>query len=667
MDDFYLKDVCDIYPLLKSPVLFVLLGERGKEAFPFLIRTHGGMGDAIQMLQVAAPKYKVQDPSVEFVNIRSADWKNNISKALANTIIPVLKTNSYTMKGVITVNVLIDLQEEDYHYLEELSTHIYSHLYASFDGGIDFYFYCFAAVKFTKERSLINESKVIQEIRNLHESADWVRLVYVISDLNEEDVYSLHNLSRKYLALALNTYLQAGYHVTPDASLFDSYLFSERVNPKHKFVFKAIGCAPLELNTDLMKTFFKMRITQYMMKRSIDNKGTLENIVSALGTEAHIITETFENTFPDYLVSAEHIAYNKTALIYPSTSQSNRTWLKRIFNNNQKTFFEDNISIKFAEKVKVAIGDNSRCLEGQFRKAIERGEMNPFQTEDFEELAQKLETDIHGLEADAARLRSELRAWEDSSSSVNEISVLGDKMMNRFRKRIIREWLELKREIAIKEGVIGYTHMERDCVIRMIALAKECQCVAENYVNACKRKYSKLERSAFSYQTDHFEEYYDVKTNEAMEHSITEQEKQKLYTSFCGFMLDEKNGFSEFNASMDDFIDGEFWRQAKVKNQLIEEILDRMRATSQKNIDDVLTRLYVSAVEAKNVDLRVIGTYTSDMDICCFMGPSDNQFISFLQRYKQRDSRVHLLVVEQLTTPVVLYFKFNISDCLIRI
>ena len=79
MDEYYLKDVCDAYPMLKSPVLFVLLGKRGKEALPFLKRTHGGMGDAVQMLQVADPKYKVQDPYVEFVNICAADWKDSIN------------------------------------------------------------------------------------------------------------------------------------------------------------------------------------------------------------------------------------------------------------------------------------------------------------------------------------------------------------------------------------------------------------------------------------------------------------------------------------------------------------------------------------------------------------------------------------------------------------
>ena len=667
MDEFYLKDVCDIYPMLKSPVLFVLLGERGKEAFPFLKRTHGGMGDAIQMLQIAAPEYKVQDPSVEFVNIQNADWKDNIDKALENNIIPVLKTTSYTMKGMISVNVLIDLDDKDSYNLEEISEHIYSHLVPAFENGVDFYFYCFTAVKFTKERSPIIKSKVIEKIQKLHEPNDWVKLVYVVSDLNEDDVYSSNNIAKKYLALVLNTYLQAGYHVDPDASLFDSFVFADKDNPTRDFVFQAIGCAPLELNTDLMKTFFKMRITQYMMEHSMDDQGTLKNIFSSLGAERHIVSETFENAFPRYYDSAEYIAYNQKAMGNISKTFSNRTWLRRIFNNNHQEYFENNISVVFLEKLKVAIGDNSRNLEGQFRKAIEKGQMNPFHIANYEQLAQDLETTIHDLEAESAQLELELRDWEDKSSSLNKYLVFGDKMMNRFRRRKIKEWLELKRKIAIQEGVVRYTHMERDCIIRMLELAKECQHVAENYVNGCKSSFSKLERAAFSYQTDHFDDYYTAKTSDAMEHHITEQEKQKLYTVFCKFMLDEKNGFSQFNAVLEEFIKGEFWRQAKVKNHLVEEILDRMRATRQKSTDDVLTQLYISTVEAKNVDLRVIGTHSGDNDICCFMGPSDNELISFLQRYKQKDSRVRVLVVEQLTTPVVLYFKFNISDNEIRI
>lgn len=666
MGDYYLKEVCDVYPMLKAPVLFVLLGERGREAFPFLERTHGGMGDAIQMLQVAIPEYRINSSSVEFVDIQDRNWKVNISKALENTIIPVLKTNCYTCKGMINVNVLIDLNDRDFLNLEEISDHIYTHLISAFENSVEFYFYCFTAVRFKIRRLSINKSKTIEEIRKIYEKNDWVKLVYVVSDLNEEDVYSSYNIAGKYLAMVLNTYIQAGYHVDPDAKIFDNYIFAIKDNPERSFVLQAIGCAPLELDTDLMKTFFKLKISQYLKEHAIDDQGTLKNIFSSLDVESHV-TDIFENTFPNYYDSAEHIAYNPRALSNASKDFCNRTWLSRIFNDSHQEYFENNISAVFTEKIEMNIGDESRKIEEQFRKAIEKGQINPFNINNYDKLAQDLEIKIHTLEAELSQLHSELRTWEDAVSSVNEYLLFSDKMMNRFRRKKIIEWLELNRKIAIHEGVVRYTHMKRDSVIRMIGVAKECQQVAENYINGCKRSYSKQERAAFSYQTDHFNEYYTLITDDTMNHHITVQEKTSLYISFCKYMIDEKNEFSQFNSLLEEFICGEFWRQAKIKNNLIAEIKERMRATRQKNIDDVFIQLYSSTVEAKNVDLRVISLHKSDNDVCCFMGPSDNEFISFLHRYKQEDTKVHVLVVEQLITPVVLYLKFNIPSNEIRI
>lgn len=102
-DEFYLKDVCDVYPIIKSPVLFVVLGEKGKEAFPFLKKIRGGLGDSVQIIQIAPEEYKIQDPEVEFADSRkdAVQWKEEINSALENTIIPILKTTSYTMKGMI--------------------------------------------------------------------------------------------------------------------------------------------------------------------------------------------------------------------------------------------------------------------------------------------------------------------------------------------------------------------------------------------------------------------------------------------------------------------------------------------------------------------------------------------------------------------------------------
>ena len=667
MDEYYLKDVCDAYPMLKSPVLFVLLGKRGKEALPFLKRTHGGMGDAVQMLQVADPKYKVQDPYVEFVNICAADWKDSINKTFENTIIPILKKNSYTMRGMINVNVLIDLDDENPGKLEELSDHIYDHLEKAFENSVDFYFYCFTAVRFTTNKRMIIDNSVIEIIQELYKTKDWVKLVYVLSDLNENDVYSSNNNAKKYLALVLNTYLQAGYHMDPDASMFDSYVFADNNNPPRKFLFQAMGCAPLELDTDLLKVFFKMQITQYLMEYPIDDQRTVERIFSCLGTEELIVTKTFNNVSRKYLRGAEYIAYDQDALRNVSSSFNNHQWLIHIFNNHHEKYFEDHASEKFAKELRTIIEKDGRALEREFKEAIERGEINPFHIANYEKLVQDLEKTIHTLELKTTEIKSELSSWEKSTSSVKKYLIFNDKMMNRFRLRIIKEWLELKKRIAIHEGVIQYMLMERDQVIRMIEFAKEYQHTAEKYKNSCKRSFSKLERAAFCYQTDHFEEYYTAKTNEALEHNIPVQEKQRVFTSFCKYMLDERNSFYQFDTTMEEFISGEFWRQARIKNYLIEEILDRMRVIRQKNADDVLTQLYISTVEAKNVDLRVIGTSRNYNDICCFMGPSDNEFISFLKRYKQKDQRVHVLVVEQLITPVVLYFKFNIPNYEIRI
>ena len=101
-------------------------------------------------------------------------------------------------------------------------------------------------------------------------------------------------------------------------------------------------------------------------------------------------------------------------------------------------------------------------------------------------------------------------------------------------------------------------------------------------------------------------------------------------------MLDEKNNSVLFEEEMAEFLQI-FWRQGNIKKELVEEILDRMKASNQKNVEDVLTQLYFSTIEAKNVNLRVIGLKSrEENEICCFMGPSDNEFISFLSRYKQK-------------------------------
>ena len=230
-DELYFKDTCGVYPILKAPVLFILLGERGKEAFPFLRKTRDSMGDSVQMLQIAVPQYKIQDADVEFVDILEAAYKDAISCALENTIIPALKSIGYSAKGMISVNVVVDMDDEQSEKLEEISEYIYSHLTTVFENCVDFYFYCFNAVKFGKEKKTIFKSAVIQSIHNLYEKYkqySWIKLVYVVSDLNENDIYLSDNLEKKYLALTLNTFLQAGYRVDAKAPVFDSTVYRSR-------------------------------------------------------------------------------------------------------------------------------------------------------------------------------------------------------------------------------------------------------------------------------------------------------------------------------------------------------------------------------------------------------------------------------------------------------
>lgn len=667
VDEFYLKDVCDIYPMLKSPVLFIMLGERGKEAFPFLEKTRGGMGDSIQMLQIASPEYKVQDPNVEYININASDWEENISWALENTIIPILKASSYTMKGMISVNVLVDVDDQESFKLEELSKHIYGHLISSFENSVDFYFYCFAAVKFKRDKSFVVKSKVMDTIKELYVSNDWVRLAYVVSDLNEDDVYLSNNLEKKYLALTLNTFLQAGYHINPDDSIFDSVLFAEKNNPGRNVVFQAIGCAPLTLNTELLETYFKWQLVQYYIDRKLDDFSILKNIFPSLGAEKHIVTESFEKNFPNYYENAEYIAYNRSAFHNSSRKCSNRALLRRLYNNSHQEYYEQNVLSIFEDKFKVELGDNGRSLEGQFLKAIREGHVNLFNLMDYEKKRSELESEIRRIEDEKRRLEREFQLWEDSSITIVRFPLFKTGRFSRIRRKKIQEWLDYKKKILIQDSIIRYLHMERDCVLKMLEISAECRKVAENYLNASKSNFSRLERSAFTYQTDNFKEYYSLKVKETMEHSITEQEKQKLYICLCRYMLDEKNCFSVFETGMKDFLKV-FWRQGTIKENLVEEILDRMKVMKQKNAHDVLIQLYRSTIDAKNVNLRVIKSGTgNENDVCCFLGPSDNEFISFLRRYKEKDSHVRVLVVEQLTAPVVLYFKFNISENEIRI
>lgn len=667
-DDYYLKDVCEVRPGLKSPVLFVLLGKRGKEAFPFLERTRVSMGDAIQMLQIADSYYRVQDSSVKFVDIYSVNWQDDINGALENSIIPTLKTNRYENRDRINVDFVIDLNDEDsINNLEEISNHIYSHLANSFVNSVEYYFYCFTAVKFSKDRSPISKSEVIKKIKkkyhpNYDPKNERAGLVFVVSDLNEYDVYSPSNNSKKYLAIALNTYYQAGYRVNPKDSIFDEYSFAVKHSPTRDFGFQAIGCAPLELNRDLLKYFFKLRITEYLIQNPISEHGILEDIFPATGNEKHVITKAFDDIFPNYYDSAEYIAYNQNAFRNVSDDISNRNWLRRIFGNNHQEYFENNVSVTFFERVKTLIVNNEKKLKEQFRKSMEKGEMNPFHLAKFDTFVEELEKSIHMLEEEAAQLYSDYHSWEDSLRAVNKYIVFGDKMTNRFRRRIIKEWLRRKRRIAIQEGLVNYKHMERDCILIMREMAKECQQVAEKYVNSCKNTYFRLEKAAFKYQTEQFDEYYSSKTKETMERHITEHEKKTLYIAFCKYMIDEKNSISQFNTTLEGFINGTFWRQADIKNRLVEEILDRMKATGQRNIEDVFTQLYTSVVEANNVDLRVFPLNTTDNDACCFMGPSDNMFISFLQKNKQEDPRIRVLILDQLTIPVALYIKFNIQE-----
>ena len=671
-DEFYLKDVCDVYPILKSPVLFVVLGEKGKEAFPFLKKIRGGLGDSVQIIQIAPEEYKIQDPEVEFADSRkdAVQWKEEINSALENTIIPILKTTSYTMKGMISVNVLVDVDDDESVKVREISEHIYEHLAAVYENSVDFYFYCFTAVKFKKEKRPVTNLEVIRNIREMYyaqQKDGWVRLVYMVSDLNEDDIYLSNNLEKKYLALTLNTFLQAGYHVDSNAAIFDSFIFADRMNIDKEFVFQAIGCAPLTLNTELLETYFRWKLIQYFSKQDWDDMNVLKNIFSSLEVERQTVEEAFEKIFPGYYENLEYIAFNKNAFSQSPGKYSNRVFMRRIYNNNYQQYYEENILTSFQDKFKVELGDNKRTLEGLFFKAVRSGKINPFHVDNYKKLANQMEITIHEMENELHELEKRLISWEDMLVSVNKIPFFRSGRINRLRRKKMKEWAEYRREILIQDATTRYLHMEREAVLKMAQVVDKCKRTAENYINNFRSRFSRLERSAFSYQTDYFEIYYSEKVRETMENGITEQEKNKLYVSFCQYMLDEKNNSVLFEEEMAEFLQI-FWRQGNIKKELVEEILDRMKASNQKNVEDVLTQLYFSTIEAKNVNLRVIGLKSrEENEICCFMGPSDNEFISFLSRYKQKDGRVRVLVVEQLFIPVVLYFKFNIPENEIRI
>lgn len=669
-DELYFKDTCGVYPILKAPVLFILLGERGKEAFPFLRKTRDSMGDSVQMLQIAVPQYKIQDADVEFVDILEAAYKDAISCALENTIIPALKSIGYSAKGMISVNVVVDMDDEQSEKLEEISEYIYSHLTTVFENCVDFYFYCFNAVKFGKEKKTIFKSAVIQSIHNLyekHKQYSWIKLVYVVSDLNENDIYLSDNLEKKYLALTLNTFLQAGYRVDANAPVFDSTVYADRSCQKRELVFHALGCSPVVLNTELLETYFRWKIVEYFKESGWDDLDTLKNILLCMDSEMQIVEEAFEKFFPHYEENLEYIAYNKNAFGKGSKIYTNRSCLNRLYSNNHQKYYEQNISDVFHDKFRVELEDNKRNLEGRFCKAVIMGEINPFSLDNYKILAEELEGRIHRTEKEINELKQELYYWEDREVSVRIGQLSGIRAFDHIRRKKIREWAEHKRKILIQDGIVRYLHMERNSVLKMSEIALKCRKTAEDYMNKLQSSFSRLERSAFTYQTYCFELYYSNKVNEIMEENITDQEKRRLYISLCEYMLDARNSTARFETEMKQFVKV-FCRQGKISRHLTEEIQDRMEMAKQSGTEEVLKQLYLSMAEAKNVDLRVIGGERSgENDICCFAGPSDNELISFLNRYKDKDPRVRVFAVEQLNVPVVLYFKFNIPGNNIRI
>lgn len=669
-NELYFKDVCGVYPILKAPVLFILLGERGKEAFPFLRKTRDSMGDSVQMLQIAVPQYKIQDADVEFVDILNVTYVDEISCALENTIIPALKSVGYSAKGMINVNVIVDMDDRQPVKLEEISEYIYSHLITVFENCVDFYFYCFNAVKFGKKKKTISKSAVIQTIRKLyekHKQYSWIKLVYVVSDLNENDIYLSDNLEKKYLALTLNTFLQAGYRVNANAPVFDSTFYADRSNQKRELVFQAIGCSPIVLNRELLETYFRWKIVEYFKECRWDDLDTLKNILLSMGSEMQTVEEAFEKFFPHYEENLEYIAYNKNAFTKGSKVYTNRSCLNRLYSNNHQEYYEQNISNVFHDKFRVELEDNKRNLEGRFYKAVLMGKINPFSLDNYKILAEELEGKIHSTEKKINELKQELYSWEDKEVSVQTMLLPGIRAFDQIRRKKIREWADHNRKILIQDGIVRYLHMERDSVLKMSEIALNCRKTAEDYMNKLQSSFSRLERNAFTYQTVHFETYYSNKVNETMKENITDQEKRRLYISLCEYMLDARNSAARFETEMKQFVKA-FCRQGKISWHLTEELQDRMEITSQSGAEDVLAQLYLSTAEAENVDLRVIGGERSgENDICCFAGPSDNELISFLNRYKDKDPRVRVLAVEQLNVPVVLYFKFNIPGNNIRI
>lgn len=668
MDDFYIKEQCDVSPMLRTPVLFVLFGERGKEVFPFLRRTQESLDNALQILQVAEAEHKILDPLVEYVGTgNDPTFGKMVQQAMANSLIPRLKSSAYTMQGTICVNVVVDLKAEIPQYFEQILQVICKILEIHFENSVDLYFYCVSSAKFDTKRPDINHLKLIEKIENLRGlQEDWVKLVYILSDLNEVDVYSTNNIQKKYLALVLNTYLQAGYHTKPGEDVFDGYVFASSHAGTDDFLFQALGCAPLELDTDMMEAYFKKEIIGMLENESVDDEDVLKNIFSAYGEEENIVKETFESTFPYYLESAEFIAYNKEVLRNAGEDGSNRVWLKRVFNDNEQEFFDRNISAKFYERFRVVIENNHRECERKFTNALVCGKLNPFQLPHFQERIDALDKIIKEKEKTKAEQMKTLREWESKNRKAPSSFFLLDRRMNKFRRKLIQKWFKLKQRQLILDGEIRYLTMERDSIENMTNRAKSYSESASGYLMKCENTYSRINNKAFDHQKVNFESHYSVKIKEAMDNRITVQERLDIFSDFCKYMIDPKSKEIDFMNSLESFVYNKLWKKAEIQTQLVEELWDRMGAASQNNKDDVLVQLYQSIIESMNVDLRIVSAEQKS-SVCCIMGPSDNEFISFLHRYKQRDARIYVAAVEQLRIPVALYFKFNISPNEIRI
>lgn len=178
---------------LENPLLFVLAGDQAQKYYRTLKQRFGSMGRCIFLQVIEDGDSIIEEEQViklriehgandQYVPNCDSDFLKQLNEAIRRT-----KQYKYISGSQLAVCVLAN-QKSTYRYLQTLCETLYDHLTYAYLSRIVFDIYCFLAEEFVFEASSgIDNLFSMRRYAELSEK-EWVRYVFLVSDVSSEEI-----------------------------------------------------------------------------------------------------------------------------------------------------------------------------------------------------------------------------------------------------------------------------------------------------------------------------------------------------------------------------------------------------------------------------------------------------------------------------------------------